>query len=172
MATKKTLQREARLPSASPRPVRVQDAVATIADAAAYVGWKDAQVATGTGVVYATVEAWRNREDWRSTSPAPIQWPPPFHAEHGDAYASRLVEWIAPAATSTPAEIVAAETAVEVYVTGLIGSSNFDQFAWFWTGACTGAVFDGITPSTGQWVASSFTFKGYGAEDDGALCVF
>ena len=169
MATKKTLQREVRLPSASPRPVRVQDAAATIADAGAYVGWKDAQVATGTGVVYATVEAWRNREDWRAVSPAPIQWPPPLHAEHGDMYALRLVEWLAPSATSTPAEIVAAETAVEVYVTGAI-APNFNQFAWFWSGACSALTAGIVDITLGSWVPLPYSFEGLGKETDPMYC--
>lgn len=169
MATKKTIQRDARLPSDPPQPVRIQDALATISDSAAYVSWKDAQVASGTGVVYATVEAWRNREDWRSTTPAPIQWPPPFHTEHGDAYAARLVEFLAPAATSTPSQIIAAESAVELYVTGLVGP-NFTDYAWFWTGACAGLSANTTDITQGSWVSLPYSFEGLGKETDPMYC--
>ena len=171
MASYKTILRDARLPHEPPQPVRVQDAVATVADASSYVSWKDAQVASGTGPVYAIVEAWRDREDWRPTSPAPIQWPFPFHSEHGDAYALRLVEWLAPAATSTASEIAAAEAAVELYVTTAIGSSNIDQYAWFWTGACANPQSPvPVDASLGQWIPAVFAFKGYGLEDDPGYC--
>lgn len=173
MATSKTILRNARLPSPPPAPVRVQDALATVADSASYVEWKDAQVAGAPGVIKSIVDAWRDREDWRAVSPTQYQWAPPTHAETGDDYLARLIELVAPADTSTPAEIAAATAAAQAYVLGEIGNPTFANYAWFWSGACAYA-FDTNDSETrvtsGQWISSSFVFKGLGAEDDAVYC--
>jgi len=173
VATSKTILRNARLPTVPPEPLRVQDALATVADSASYVEWKDAQVAGLPGVIKSIVEAWRDREDWRAVSPTQYQWAPPAHAETGDDYLARIIELVAPADTSSPAEIAAATAAAQAYVLGEIGNPTFANYAWFWSGACAYG-FDTNDAETritsGQWISSSFVFKGLGAEDDPVYC--
>jgi hypothetical protein len=173
VATSKTILRDTRLPSEPPQPVRVQDALATIADSASYVEWKDAQVAGAPGVIKSIVEAWRDREDWRAVIPVTYDWAPPSHGEVGDDYLARIIELVAPAETTSPAELATVTAAAQAYVLSVIGDPDFADYAWFWSGACAFG-FDQFYPETlatsGQWVSSSFAFKGYGAEDDPVYC--
>ena len=174
MADRKTELRRVRITSQEESRIPLRGAFEVASTAAAHQAWRDGQVEGPDGFAKSWLTAWRDREGWRPAPPATTpEFSPPVHQETGDEYAARLVEWLAPAASSTPSEIVVAEAIVEAFVLSAIGHSNFQNYAWFWSGACVSNYTQAPDPTpldSGAWVAANFAFKGPGLEDDPLYC--